>query len=115
TDDGTPAGISGAVEFRTDVFDPTTIEQLVTRLERILVAVTADPLRRLSSVELLSEDERERLDAWGNRNAPIMSEVAAKSIPVLFGGQVARCPDAVALVSDGRSVTYRELDEASNR
>ncbi|MFN3008795.1 condensation domain-containing protein, partial [Mycolicibacterium wolinskyi] len=36
TDDGTPAGISGAVEFRTDVFDPTTIEQLVTRLERIL-------------------------------------------------------------------------------
>ncbi|MCV7290946.1 AMP-binding protein [Mycobacterium goodii] len=34
---------------------------------------------------------------------------------MLFGGQVARCPDAVALVSDGRSVTYRELDEASNR
>jgi amino acid adenylation domain-containing protein len=37
------------------------------------------------------------------------------SIPVLFAEQVARVPDAVALSFDGRSMTYRELDEASNR
>ena len=37
------------------------------------------------------------------------------SIPVLFAEQVARTPEAVAVTFEGRSVTYRELDEAANR
>ena len=37
------------------------------------------------------------------------------SIPVLFAAQVARTPEAVAVTCGGRSLTYRELDEASNR
>ena len=37
------------------------------------------------------------------------------SIPVLFAAQVARTPEAVAVSFGGRSMTYRELDEASNR
>ncbi|MCC9185003.1 amino acid adenylation domain-containing protein [Mycolicibacterium mageritense] len=37
------------------------------------------------------------------------------SIPAAFADQVARDPQAVALSCDGRSWTYRELDEASNR
>ena len=40
---------------------------------------------------------------------------AAVSIPALFAAQVARAPEAVALSFEGRSWTYRELDEASNR
>src|SRR5262249_56829718 len=38
-----------------------------------------------------------------------------ESIPVLFADQVARAPQAVAISCGDRSVTYRELDEASNR
>ena len=37
------------------------------------------------------------------------------SVPVLFAAQVARAPEAVALTCGDRSMTYRELDEASNR
>ena len=37
------------------------------------------------------------------------------SIPVLFAAQVARTPDAVAVRCEGRSLTYRELEEAANR
>ncbi|PEG56629.1 condensation domain-containing protein, partial [Mycolicibacterium boenickei] len=40
---GAPAGIGGVVEFRTDVFDAATIETLIERLQRVLVAMTADP------------------------------------------------------------------------
>ena len=39
------------MEFRTDVFDAASIEALVERLERVLVAMTADPRRWLSSVD----------------------------------------------------------------
>ena len=40
---GEPAGIGGTVEFRTDVFDADSIQALIDRLERLLVAMTADP------------------------------------------------------------------------
>ena len=34
---------------------------------------------------------------------------------MVFAAQVARTPEAVAVTFDGRSMTYRELDEAANR
>ncbi len=55
TEAGEPAGISGAVEFRTDVFDAASIEALIERLERVVVAMTADPTRSLSSVDVLDD------------------------------------------------------------
>ena len=41
------------VEFDTDVFDAADIETLVERFQRVLVAMTADPSRRLSSMDVL--------------------------------------------------------------
>ena len=65
TEAGEPAGIGGAVEFRTDVFDAASIEALIERLQRVLVAMTADPGRRLSSVDVLDAGEHARLDEIG--------------------------------------------------
>ena len=79
------------------------------------MALAADPTRRLSSVDLLDGAEHARLDGWGNRAVLTRPEAAAVSIPVVFAAQVARTPQAVAISCEGRSVTYRELDEAANR
>jgi glycopeptidolipid biosynthesis protein len=85
------------------------------RLERVLVAMTADPGRRLSSMDLLDGGEQARLDGWGNR--PVLTQPASTSvsIPVSFAAQVARGPDAVAISCGEASWTYREVDEAANR
>src|SRR6201999_3345058 len=64
TDAGAPAGLGGTVQFRTDVFDAASIEALVQRLQQVLMAVTASPTARLSTVDLLDADERARLDGW---------------------------------------------------
>ena len=114
TDAGEPAGIYGDVEFRTDVFDADSIEALIERLERVLVAMTADRTRSLSSVDVLDADEHARLDGWGNR-AVLAQPAAGVSIPVLFAAQVARTPEAVAISCGGRSMTYRELEATANR
>ncbi|MCV7360726.1 amino acid adenylation domain-containing protein [Mycolicibacterium neworleansense] len=111
---GEPAGITGAVEFRTDVFDAATIQTFIERLSRVVHALTADPAAKLSSMNLLGPDDHASLDGWGNR-AVLSEPVAAVSIPVVFAEQVARDPDAVAVVCGDVSWTYRELDEASNR
>ena len=112
---GEPAGIGGTVEFRTDVFDAASIQTLIERLERVLVAMTADPTRRLSSMDLLDEAEHAWLDGWGNRAVLTQPVSAPVSIPVLFAAQVTRTPAAVALTFEGLSMTYRELEEAANR
>ncbi len=112
---GQPAGISGAVEYRTDVFDAGTVRVLVGRLERVLEAMTADPMRRLSSVDFLDEPERIRLDKIGNRAVLAQASRDVVSIPVLFAAQVARTPGAVAISCGDTSVTYRELDASADR
>ena len=114
TEAGEPAGIDGTVEFRTDLFDAVSIEALIERLERVLMAITADPGRRLSSVDLLDAEEHARLDGWGNR-AVLTQPATRVSVPELFAAQVARTPDAVAVTFEGRSITYRGVEEAANR
>ncbi|WP_068185777.1 non-ribosomal peptide synthetase [Mycobacterium sp. UM_CSW] len=115
TEDGEPAGIAGSVEFRTDVFDAASIETLIERLKRVLAAMTADPGRRLSSVDLLDEAEHARLDEAGNRAVLSLPAPAAVSVPELFAAQVAHAPEAPAVTFAGQTMTYRELDEAANR
>ena len=78
TEDGKPAGIGGSVEFRTDIFDTASIQTLIERLERVLVAMTADPGRRVASIDVLDAQEHARLDEVGNR--------AVLTQPALAGG-----------------------------
>ena len=112
---GDPAGIGGFVEFRTDVFEAAGIEVLIDRLQRVLIAMTADPAIRLSEVDVLDPTERDRLDEWGNRAVLTDPAGTPVSIPEAFAAQVARAPDAVAVTSGEESWTYREIDGASNR
>ncbi|WP_156622898.1 non-ribosomal peptide synthetase, partial [Mycobacterium sp. 1164966.3] len=115
TEDGEPAGIGGGVEFRTDVFDAASIEVLIERLERVLAALTDDPARRLSAIDVLDEVEHARLDEFGNRATLTRPTGPAVSVPMLFAAQVQRAPEAVAIRCGQVSWTYREVDEASNR
>ena len=103
------------VEFDTDVFEAAGIEALIERLQKVLVAMTTDPTRRLSSMDLLDEGEQARLQGWGNRAVLTEPAPALVSIPVLFAAQVARAPEALAISCGQRSWTYRELEEAANR
>ena len=95
-------------------FSNFEVSDLARRLVRVLGAMTADPGRRISSMDLLDEAEQTRLDGWGNR-AVLTQSAKGASVPALFAAQVALAPDAVALTGGERSWTYHELDEAANR
>ncbi|WP_156765999.1 condensation domain-containing protein, partial [Mycobacterium sp. E342] len=112
---GEPAGIAGVVEFRTDIFDPNTIHTLITRFQRVLAAMTADPSRPVSLIELLDAQEQARLQTWGNRAVLEKPAASGVSIPAAFAAQVTCTPNAVALTFEDRCWTYRELDESTNR
>jgi nonribosomal peptide synthetase DhbF len=88
---------------------------LAERLVRVLVAMTADPTRRLSSIDVLDAGEHARPDGIGNRAVLTRPASPPVSVSALFAEQVSRAPAAVAISWEDRSLTYRELEEAANR
>ena len=57
--DGAPAGIVGAIEYATDLFERESVEALVQRFLRLLEGAVASPERALGSLYILSAAERE--------------------------------------------------------
>ena len=74
------------VEYDTDMFDADSIEALVGRLQRVLVAMTADPGRPLSSIDQLDAGEHARLDQVGNRAVLAQPASAPVSVPAVVRG-----------------------------
>ncbi|MEU0563737.1 amino acid adenylation domain-containing protein, partial [Dactylosporangium sp. NPDC006015] len=105
--DGTPAGLRGALIGSADLFDAGTVVDVAARWVRMLAAVVADPSAPMSVVDVLGADERDRVLREWNATAV---DVPAAVVPELFAAQVARDPDAVAVMCDGASVSYGELD-----
>ena len=109
----TAAGLEGAVELRTDLFDIATIERLWTRFGVLLAGAAADPAAPLADLILLPESERHQvLVEWTDTR----ETVQLPSIVDLFARRVAASPDAlaVALADAEQSVTFAELDRRSS-
>ncbi|MGQ0778255.1 MAG: amino acid adenylation domain-containing protein, partial [Pseudonocardiales bacterium] len=101
-----------ALKYRPDFFDSSTVRALADRLVRVLEAVSENPDRRVGDVDVLSADERSRLVLEWNDT---VREVSALPLPELFEAQVARVPEAIALVVEDQVVSYAELNGAANR
>ncbi|WP_308404109.1 non-ribosomal peptide synthetase [Streptomyces rhizosphaericus] len=109
---GAPAGMRGAVEFSTALFDRSTVGALVGRLVRVLEAVVADPGVRVGAVDVLSEAERGLvLGEWiaTARDVPVVA------LPQLVEAQAARSPRATAVVCGETVLSYAELNARANR
>ncbi|MFJ9691430.1 amino acid adenylation domain-containing protein [Kitasatospora sp. NPDC101183] len=105
------AGITGRLEYARDLFDEASVLRLADRLVRLLEAFAADPEQSIAAVDLLSDSERSRVVGEWNATG---REVVAGSLVDLFEAQVSRSPDAVAVVFEGESVSYAELDARAN-
>ncbi|MGL4960428.1 MAG: amino acid adenylation domain-containing protein, partial [Inquilinus sp.] len=110
---GEPAGLSGEIEYATDLYDGGTVEALARRLVRVLEAAASDPGRRIGSIELLEPEERRRLLVeWGGAKETLAS---AGTLYQRFEAQCARTPDATALVFEDQAVSYGGLNARANR
>ncbi|HYR06432.1 MAG TPA: amino acid adenylation domain-containing protein, partial [Longimicrobium sp.] len=105
--------ILGNVKYATALFERATVERHLAYLRRVLEAMVADDLQAVDALPLLPESERRLvLEEWNRTEAGYPRGLC---IHELFQAQVRRTPDAVALVSGDRSLTYAELNARANR
>ncbi|MFJ9752209.1 amino acid adenylation domain-containing protein [Streptomyces chartreusis] len=115
TEEGTD-GLSLALEYRTDLFEPATARRIADSYLRLLAAALAEPGLPLSRLDLLDPAERTDLLARGTRR----TGTERTTLTELVARRIAATPSAVALVHadpDGAlvSTTYADLDAAANR
>ena len=110
--DGRPEGIEGLIEYRTDLFERSTVEAIGRRLVALLEAVVADPSQPIGRIELLAPEERRQLLFEWNATARDLPQL---TLPALFEAQVERSPEAIALVFEDSTLTYAELNAQANR
>ncbi|MFD0279550.1 amino acid adenylation domain-containing protein, partial [Kitasatospora sp. NPDC127111] len=112
TADGAPDGLTVTIEYATDLFEPSTIERLADQFQRILRNAAEHPDTPIHDIDLLSEHERRAL--FTDWNGPTR-ELPGRTLPELFAAQVARTPDATAVVCGSDTLSYAQLDTAANR
>ena len=105
-------GLRLVLGHRPDLFDAVTARSIAGRLVRVLGQVAADPNVRVSQVEVVDAAERRRLTQEWNDTAAVVPDL---TLAGLFGAQVARSPDAVAVVCGGEALSYREVGARAGR
>lgn len=109
----TSDGLFISVEYRTDLFEPATMARLLGHYHVLIASAAADPTRRLAELPLLTAAERaELVDEWSGSRIRYPREV---TVVDLFREQARRTPQSLAVTDATTRLTYRELDERSNR
>ena len=111
--ENTSTGLSGSIEYNTDLFDAATIVRMARHYQTLLEAVVVNPHQKLSEVPLLSVSELHQiLVEWNQTQADYPKQLCLHS---LFEQQVQKTPDAVAVVFEEQRLTYSELNTKANQ
>ena len=111
-------GVGGAklllkISYDRQRFNDLAVEQMLGHLISLLEGIAENPDRRLSSLPMLTAQEKDRLlFKWNETQVDYPVE---KCIHQQFEMQVARTPDAIALTFEGKDLTYLELNRWANQ
>jgi amino acid adenylation domain-containing protein len=108
----TEQGLSGTLEYNTDLFNADTITRMLGHFQTLLEGIVANPEQRLSDLPLLTASERHTLLVeWNDTQI----DYPKQCIHQLFEQQVEQTADAVALIFDNQQLTYAELNNRANQ
>ena len=106
-------GIFGGIEYASSLFEPATIERFACYFGRLLESMVEDDQVKVSRLTYF--DGAERAHVLYRLNATARYYPRDVLIHELFEQQVTRTPDAVAVVFEGRQLSYAELNSQANQ
>ncbi|WP_368680883.1 amino acid adenylation domain-containing protein [Rhodococcus opacus] len=95
-----------------DLFDEPYVQALLNRYLRVLETIIADTDSRVGDLDILDADEKQLiLEDWNHTDHATTTDTLVS----MFGAQVARTPDAIAVIDGNRTLSYAEFDARVNR
>lgn len=108
-----PSDYTLDIQYKTSLYTQEQIEVMGAAIQQILEQMLSRPDAPVNTLELLSLEQREQQLVSFNETKVSYSE--HKTVTTLLEEQVERTPERPALTCGGRSLTYSQLNEESNR
>lgn len=108
-----PDGLAGVLNYRTELFESTTIARMQGHLTTLLRGIAEAPDTTLQDLPLLTDEEQRQILDQG-RGPDSTQPAAAAGVHELFGHQAALRPDAIAVMRDDASVSYGEIERRAS-
>ena len=106
-------GLKGTLAYNQELFEGQTIKRLIGHFENLLAGVIENPHSKVNQLQILSLVEYQQIvREWNNATVDYPQD---KCIHQLFEQQVAKTPDAIAVIFQEQQLTYRELDNRANQ
>jgi len=105
--------LSGYAEYRTALFDPATIDRMLSSLATLLEGAVADPDQPIGRLPLVEEAERGKV--LFEFNAGPGGESSEGCLHELFEAHAALAPERPALRWQGRDYTYGDVERQANQ
>jgi len=102
----------GHVEYRSTLFDRTTIERLIDSFRTLLVDATTSPSESVDRLSILSPEQFEQVVQGFNETT--LENPPPLLLHELVQEQADRFPDKTAVVDGEREITFRELIDRAN-
>ena len=108
----TNEGVLGTLEYSTELFEAGTIKRMSEHFVKLLESAVSEPWRRVSELDLSTLAERQHLLEQCNQ---IQASYPSACLHELFAAQVARTPEAEAVICGAERLSYRELDQRAHQ
>ncbi|WP_445634041.1 Amino acid adenylation domain protein [Nostoc sp. DSM 114161] len=105
-------GLTGYLEYNTDIFNATTINQFINNYQTLLENIVGNPEQRICELSLLTNTELEQLLFNFNQTSV---EYKNLSLNQLFEQQVELTPNSIALIHQSEQLTYHQLNYKVNQ
>ncbi|RBL91356.1 non-ribosomal peptide synthase/polyketide synthase [Chitinophaga flava] len=98
--------------YNNDLLDTFYVQQIAAQFNHVLLQIVDDQVEHINNIELLTSTERELLLSANNQLTLTGTD---QTILDNFAAVVARTPQATALVFEGKTLSYQELNQRSDR
>ena len=102
------------IEYRTDLFEGTTIERFFEHYRNLLQNIITHFDKKISTISMISEDEKNKILYHFNNTKVDYYPLSSKMIDIIEAN-VSRFPSKSSLVFEGQTLTYLQLNEKANK
>ena len=105
--------LSFRFDFNTAVYETGFVIKISKQLEHLINQILDKEDATAGSLQLLLNEERDEILKMFNNSAKAYSK--HRTIAELFEEQVTKAPQAIAIITEERLISYQELNEESNQ